>query len=47
MQGCFTVDSKGASGSVYLMWLEEVYVTIRSFSSNHVDSSIRWKEYSW
>lgn len=47
LHGCFIVDSRGASGGLCLMWDSKVDVTIRSFSSNHIDAWIKWREFEW
>lgn len=45
--GCFSVDCIGRSGGLCLLWKEEVDVTIRSFSSSHIDASVKWESLMW
>ncbi|KAL0445490.1 UNVERIFIED_CONTAM: hypothetical protein Slati_1676900 [Sesamum latifolium] len=36
----FTVDAKGRSGGLALMWVKNLEVTLQSFSAHHIDVSV-------
>lgn len=38
--GCFVVDCVGRSGGLCLLWNEEVTVSIKSYTSHHIDVEI-------
>lgn len=39
-QCVFTVPSSGRSGGLCVMWKEEVQISLRSYSSNHIDLEV-------
>lgn len=41
--GCFTVNCVGSKGGLCLLWKDEVFVSLPSFSNNHIDAGICWK----
>lgn len=45
--GCFTVNSVGASGGLCLLWKDKDLVSINSYSNNHIDSTIKWNGRIW
>ncbi|XP_073049618.1 uncharacterized protein [Primulina eburnea] len=45
--GCFMVDCKGKSGGLAMLWKELLNVSIKSFSSGHIDSIIQENGKGW
>lgn len=46
-ENCLTVESRGISGGLCLMWKQEIDVYIRLFSHNHIDCSVSIQGRSW
>ncbi|KAL9659758.1 hypothetical protein QQ045_024567 [Rhodiola kirilowii] len=40
---CFSVDGRGRSGGLMMLWYENIEVEILSFSFNHIDSIVKDK----
>lgn len=43
----FGVDPKGTKGGLLLFWNKEMDVSLRSYSSNHIDVNICWLSIVW
>lgn len=43
--GCFSIDRVGLSGGLYLLWKDEVNVSIRNFSIHPIDANLSWNGY--
>lgn len=40
MNACFGVDAVGTKGGLAMMWKEEITLSLRSFSQNHIDMNV-------
>lgn len=45
--GLFGVNPKGSKGGLLLFWSNEMDVSLRSYSFNHIDVKIVWNSNSW
>lgn len=43
-EGCLMVKSNGVSGGLCLLWKDSEMVGIRSYSNNHIDAQVKWKD---
>jgi hypothetical protein len=41
--GCFAVDSEGLSGGLGLFWSDDYDVSVKGFSTGHIDAMVRKK----
>lgn len=46
-KNCLPIDSRGLSGGLCVFWSDEVVVSVRSFSPNHIDCNISWGDKQW
>ena len=37
---CFSVDSRGSSGGLCVLWKDEIKLCLRSYSQNHIDFDV-------
>ncbi|XP_073153714.1 uncharacterized protein [Henckelia pumila] len=45
--GCFSVDYRGHSGGLCLLWREPLVVSIKSFSKGHIDCMVEHNDKKW
>ncbi|XP_073132022.1 uncharacterized protein [Henckelia pumila] len=46
-EGCFSVESRGYSGGLCLLWKDPMKVSIKSYSQGHIDCVISQKRLVW